>query len=347
MRRLTAVSGFGAKGPACFLLEMAGRRLLLDLGEGPDRAARPDLSGVGAVDAILISHGHADHAGELDIATMLGDPPVHCAPAARATAPALARARDLAELHGIETGPAGHAPGAVWMRIGGPDGLLYTGDACAGDVYAHAPPPPAAALVLDASYGVADEDREAQVAALLALAAEGPLLLPAPAWGRGPDLALTCHAAGHRVALCRTQAAAMTAMLAMPEALAPGAADRLDDLMSAARPAGTIRGVTVAAGANAGSGAAAALAPGFIAAGATVLFTGHLSAGAPSRAWVASGAALWRRWNVHPTGAQTAALLDAVAPRIAMPAFCGPEAVDAIRRANPSHVFADGPVMEW
>ena len=289
MRRLTALSGFGVKGPACFLFELDGRRLVLDLGEGPDDRARPDLRGLAPVDAILVSHGHADHAGALDLAPLLGNPPIFCTPAARATAPSLAHAGDIASVHAVETGPAGHAPGAVWMRIGGADGLLYTGDTCAGDVYACAPPPAAAALVFDASYGAADEAREAQVADVLAIAGEGPLLLPAPPWGRGADLAAMCHEAGHRVALCRAQAAAIRAMLTMPDALGPGAAARLDDLMSAARPAETVDGVTVAAGANAGSGAAARLAPDFLAGGATVLFTGHLSSGAPSVGWVAAG----------------------------------------------------------
>ncbi|WP_281262074.1 hypothetical protein [Azospirillum thermophilum] len=41
MARLTAVSGVGAKGPACFLVEAAGRRLLLDLGRGRTPACCP------------------------------------------------------------------------------------------------------------------------------------------------------------------------------------------------------------------------------------------------------------------------------------------------------------------
>ena len=55
--RLTALSGLGVKGPACFLLEAEGRRLLLDLGRGPDGDALPDLAGVGRVDAIRKQDG--------------------------------------------------------------------------------------------------------------------------------------------------------------------------------------------------------------------------------------------------------------------------------------------------
>jgi hypothetical protein len=46
------VSGRDEKGPACILVEAAGRRLLLDLGYGP-----------GPVDAVLLSHGHRGTGG--------------------------------------------------------------------------------------------------------------------------------------------------------------------------------------------------------------------------------------------------------------------------------------------
>lgn len=350
MRRLTALSGFDAKGPACFLLEIDRRRLLLDLGEGPDYRARPDLRGVGRVDAILVSHGHADHAGALDLASQVGNPPIHCDPAARWTSPMLAGARTFAEADGVETGAAGHAPGAVWMRIGGPEGLLYTGDMVRGGAYAWHSPPAAAALLVDASYGVNAEQLDPQRADMLVLTASGPLLLPAPPHGRGVEMALACLEAGHDIALCAEQVVAIKAMLEWPKTLADGIAGRLDDLLGRAHSAEgadvPFDGVTVAAGANAGSGLSAALAPAFIEAGATVLFTGHLSAGAPSKAWVESGAALWRRWNVHPDAGLLAKLL-ANAPRIAMPAFVEATGRREVAAAHPDIRFADGPVMEW
>ena len=65
MAKLTAISGVGAKGPACFLVESGGARLLLDLGYGPDPGQWPDVGGTGRVVALLLSHGHRDHAGGL------------------------------------------------------------------------------------------------------------------------------------------------------------------------------------------------------------------------------------------------------------------------------------------
>src|SRR5688572_33440127 len=81
MARLIAISGLGAKGPACFILETGGARLMLDLGYGPQPGLWPDVSGAGRVDAILLSHGHRDHAGGLELARRIGDPPIFATPA--------------------------------------------------------------------------------------------------------------------------------------------------------------------------------------------------------------------------------------------------------------------------
>lgn len=63
MARVTAISGLGHKSAAVFLLHDQGRRILLDLGEGINAGEHPDLSRVGNVDAVILSHSHVDHAG--------------------------------------------------------------------------------------------------------------------------------------------------------------------------------------------------------------------------------------------------------------------------------------------
>ena len=52
MNRLLVLSGFGVKSPACFRLEIAGWRLLFDLGEGLDFDTHSDISGPGRHGAV-------------------------------------------------------------------------------------------------------------------------------------------------------------------------------------------------------------------------------------------------------------------------------------------------------
>lgn len=339
--KLTALSGLGCKGPACFLFETAGRRLLLDLGRGPDGDALPDLSGVPPVDAILISHGHVDHTGGLHLAALLGNPPILAPEPSIALSPdpTLRSALPLEgrdEIAGIPftSGPGGHAPGARWLRLGGEGGLLYTGDMSReSTLYPWSLPPRAAAMLFDASYGTADEALADQMSALLALA-DRPLLLPAPAGGRGLEMALAFRAAGVPVALCAAHRQVAAVMADRPAALPDGGADRLRRLLDDTvelTPDSPAQGVMIAAGPNAERGVAGALAPRFLAEGrARVVFTGHLAEGSPAVAMVAAGQARFLRWNVHPTLSETRLLLDAVQPHHAMPAFCKPPTAAAL-----------------
>ena len=339
--KLTAISGLGCKGPACFLFETAGRRILLDLGRGPDGDALPDLTGVPPVDAIVFSHGHVDHTGGLHLAALLGNPPLFAPEPTIALSPdpALHRATPLealTEIAGVPfaSGPAGHAPGARWLRLGGEGGLLYTGDMSRESVlYRWSLPLPAKVMVFDASYGTADQPLPEQMADLMALT-DRPLLLPVPAGGRGLEMALAFRAAGHPVSLCPAHREVARVLLQRPEALQPGSVARLSGLLSetaeltARSPA---HGVMIAAGPNAERGVAGALAPRLATEGsARIVFTGHLAEGAPSGAMVAQGQARFLRWNVHPTLTETRLLMQSVTPSHAIPAFCKPGAAAAL-----------------
>ena len=161
---LTPVSGLGAKGPACFLVETGESRLLIDLGYGPQPGLWPDVSSVGRVDALLLSHGHRDHAGGLKLLREVGSPPVYATDIVRATLPQDTRSESLplqgtAEVCGVRvsTGRSGHAPGGIWLHLAIGGGLLYMGDySVESEVYAYDPPPEAATVILDASYGAYD-----------------------------------------------------------------------------------------------------------------------------------------------------------------------------------------------
>src|ERR1700686_3283741 len=88
MARLIAASGLGPKEPAAFVVEADLCRLLLDCGEGPEPGRLPDFDAIGRIDAIILSHGHKDHAGAPRLRGRIGTPPVY------ATEPVAARLPD-------------------------------------------------------------------------------------------------------------------------------------------------------------------------------------------------------------------------------------------------------------
>lgn len=326
--RLTSISGIGGKTPACFLVEVAGKRLLLDLGEGPDVGVRPDLTGVGPVDAVLLSHAHVDHTGALDALPGLGNPKVY---ASAVTGRLIGRAVEVLPLQGsrevegltIQTGRSGHAPGGIWMRIDVAGGLIYMGDHSAeSGLYAYDVPPPSRLAIIDASYGDYDVPLATGLARLKEAALSGPLLLPCPAGGRGPEMALALADVAP-IALCPANAAIVGLLLGEGSAcLRPGAAERLFDLdftlLGAEAPAS---GVMVAAKPNATAGVAGALAKRWRDEGPAILFTGYLGKGTPAEELTKSGRAGFERWNVHPTLSDLKTLVRDLAPEVVVPAF--------------------------
>jgi Cft2 family RNA processing exonuclease len=336
--RLIAVSGLGPKEPAAFVVEAAGRRLLLDCGEGPEPGRLPDFDAIGNVDAVILSHSHKDHAGGLRFQDRIGRPPVF------ATEPVLARlAADLskhaipirgrAEVLGIEvaTGRNGHAPGGVWLRLAVGEGVLYMGDhSTESRLYAFDLPPPTPTMIIDGSYGDAEARQDGQREAITTLAARGPALFPVPADGRGPDIAMFLREAGFEVAIDDAVRAAATALTqSARESTLADAIPRLERLLKDARPLDAnaeAKGVMVAHGGAADAGIAGALCrrwqderdP-------MIVFTGHLAAGTTGRRLVDSGRALFQRWNVHPTFADNLNLVARVDPKRIMPAFGDPK----------------------
>jgi glyoxylase-like metal-dependent hydrolase (beta-lactamase superfamily II) len=341
--RIRALSGIGAKGPAAFLLEAGGRRLLLDLGRGPDPGAEPALDGLGTVDAVVLSHGHGDHVGALDRLGEIGDPPVWAtapvlrglgiADDARATLP-LAGSVAIAGIV-FTTGRSGHAPGGVWLHAAIAGGLLYCGDLCPdAPLYAYDPPPAAATVILDAAYGLDATPRGPREAALAAFLDRPRLVLPAPADGRGPELALWAMAAtGQAPALCAATRAAVRALLGPAVAsLRPERRASLERLLAKAPEPSTPWRIAVAAGATLDAGPAAALAA---RGDATILLTGHVPPGSRADVLLATGRAERRRWPVHPTLPQNQAIVAATGARLVIPAFDAEATAEAWRGALP------------
>ncbi|WP_028714542.1 MBL fold metallo-hydrolase [Paracoccus sp. J55] len=319
MAVLTAFSGLGGKSPAAFLLEIAGRRILLDLGEGPTPGQRPDMDGIGRVDAIFLSHAHIDHVGAIDLWPRLGCPPVF---ASRATFDALpllgrhlppeaCRALPLqgpAQLLGLPVlvGRSGHAMGGIWLHLSQEGGALYMGDWSRESGLLPFDPPPRADLVItDLSYGDRDQ----------ALAEQGPALadsivpgtvLPVPILGRGADMALRLSALGLSPVVCPQVRAELQGAL--------------PDLRSVTTPSEAREGDVIIAADTERLGD---LVSCLIAdpRGWRFIFTGHVAPGSAAAGLIAEGRASRHPWNVHPRARDQIWLAEITGARHLVPAF--------------------------
>ena len=351
---LRLISGVGSKGPACFLLETDGKRLLLDIGEGPPPGKFPDVTGLPPVDAVILSHGHKDHVGGLTLLPELGNPPVYATePVARALPKAIA-ARPLpiggeTDVLGItvETGRNGHAPGGVWLHFRSSGGLLYTGDICTESLlYEYDPPARAAATALiDCSYGDYQKPLAECRRVLAQFLGRGPLLLPVPANGRGPEIAFELMRHGFddihvddamRNALQRLGGSDQVS-------LRTGLRDEIERLVQIVKPIDGAQGIMLAASADGASGTTAKLLGECEdKAEVTILFTGYVNPNTPAERLTKNGRAQTMRWNVHPRLADTIELAKSVQARTVIPAFCDRAQLPALTSAlAPAHVTMD------
>lgn len=351
--RLTAISGLGGKGPACFLLETNGKRLLLDFGEGPQPGLLPDIAAIGHVDALLLSHQHADHLGALRFLPEIGNPPIY---ATAFVAQNLKQPAQLLPLHGhmnilgltVTTGRSGHAPGGIWVHFDVGDGFLYMGDNCAeSPLYAADAPPPAATAVIDASYGAYDGSFADRTVELDRLAAEsGRLLLPVPAQGRGPEIALHLLRRNMPTYIDEENRKVVTAMLQEPDLTLLAARDDLAKLLIDCRRSPESAKAVIVSPATVKSDLAQRLiAEKKAGADIRILFTGYTPIGTPAGDLLDQGLATFMRWNIHPRLRDNAALVRAIGAKQVLPAFGDPAPAEWAKAFAPARVLLD-PVCE-
>jgi Cft2 family RNA processing exonuclease len=351
---LRSISGVGRKGPACFLLETGGRRLLLDFGEGPPPGTVPDVDAIGRVDALLLSHGHRDHVGALSLLPELGAPPVYATEGVARGLPKGIAVRPLSlggttDVLGIAltTGRNGHAPGGVWLHFAVAEGFLYTGDYCVeSTLYAYdAPRRRAATALIDCSYADYEKPRAECWNALASYVEGGALLLPVPANGRGPEIALELMR--HGVDDIFVDQAMREALRRLGNgdagSLRAGTRDDMQRLSEIARPIEGPVGVMLAASADGTSGATARLIPQFeTLADVAIVFTGYINPTTPAERLTKSGRAQSVRWNVHPRLSDTVALVRAIEATTVIPAFCDRGKLGALAEAlGPARVTMD------
>lgn len=328
MARLTVISGLNRKSAAIFLVEAHDRRILLDFGDGLEPGEHPDLSGLGTIDAVILSHAHTDHAGSLARLGEIGHPPVFATGRTLGFLSGqcgLRQAREIPErgsfnLGGLalSTGRCGHAPGGIWVHLKtGNGGFIYSGDiSLESQGMPFDPFPQARTLLIDASYGDRDQSLKDQIGAIAAKA-EGGAVLCCPAAGRGTDMALAMAARGFDVHV--------SAVIGDEIAAATGRRFPVVD-GSSARPDQVI----IATESNAEAGLSAQL---LARGGFRFIFSSHVPEGTPAAALIKRGEAVWLPWNVHPRKRDIIALADQCRAGQVLPAFVDMNAAPDLARA--------------
>lgn len=316
MARLTAISGLNRKSAALFLVEAQGKRILFDCGDGLEPGEHPDLSAIGAVDAVFLSHAHTDHYGSLHRRDEIGNPTVFATqttlrllpPNCRATTQHIIPEKGRFAFDGLRltTGRSGHAPGGVWFHLEtGKGGLIYTGDISLESTgMPFDPLPEAASLIIDASYGDRDSALCDQITRM-AQAATGGAVLCCPPAGRGTDMALAMAGHGHEVFVSDIIAAEIKDATGRIFPVVDAASARPDQII-------------IATESNAEGGLSAQLLE---RGGFRFLFSSHVPKGTPAAALIEGGQAQWLPWNVHPRLRDVLALGQNCGARRILPAF--------------------------
>lgn len=342
--RLVLHGGFGEKGRTSVGVECDGYRLLLDVGVKTSACGRDDYypaiskATLKATDAIVVTHGHEDHAAALgwciaggfggrifmtpetrrdaDLSLAGYAPPEHRALFGHATVEHLPSGEGtllLGPLR-ISTGRSGHIAGGVWCRID--DGRVafdYCGDVVpASPVFAMDSMVPCTAIAIDASYGdddVSARERATQVREWIAARPMG-CVLPTPLYGRSAELLAILPG---RVALAPGMREALRTQIDGSHWLVEGTALLLTKQLDAAIDwqdgMALPRAALLCHDGMGLAGPSRNLLDLALAQQHPTLFTGHVPANTPGERMIAAGRAAWIRLPTHPTLTENLAMV--------------------------------------
>jgi hypothetical protein len=203
-------------------------------------------------------------------------------------------------------------------------------------------------VLIDCSYGDYQKPLADCWSTLAPFLARGPILLPVPANGRGPEIAPELMR--HGVSEIYVDAAMRNALRRLGGndrmSLRTGIREDIERLERLVKPIEGASGIMLAASADGASGATAKLLPEFeTTSEVTILFTGYINPDTPAERLTKSGRAQTMRWNVHPRLADTVALVQSAQAKTVIPAFCDRSYLPVLASALvPARVTMDGPI---
>lgn len=344
--------GPGGESPqvhsSCFLVESEGARVLLDFGGGVTPEILAEINRGGRIDAVILSHGHWDHAGGLHLLPQIGNPPVFGTPPVLLGLPDIVDKRplllgsnnDIADLP-LTIGRSGHTAGGVWIHLDEGGGLLYMGDSTMeSPIYPFDQPPPARLAIVDASYGVYDTSLKEQIATFDTMLDEITILFPVTSVGRGPEIAFHLfHNRGVFPILCpivREEILSYdTPWVKEGTMLALNQLKRSSSSFENSR----LR-YFVANNPSANGGESAALIERFEeTSGFSVIFTGFKLIGQTAERLKEKAIGRGVRWNTHPALSENTALIRSTGTEVVIPAYASATTLPSWRRAFfPAHV---------
>lgn len=298
------LSGFGGKQPAAILVNVAGVSILLDAGGDIEDGREVDWVVPEDLDAILLTHNHFDHIGNVN--NLPKTVPIYCSDITAQSLPQELMIKVI-PIRGtfmigdvtVTTGASGHAYGGVWFHLDCAGGIFYSGDISLESwLYHFDPPPKADFALLDASYGLYNCAQQT-VREVILQQLDQPTLLPVPPSGRAVELALWLSEQGIHPALDDECFMYLSQMIEFNDgSLKDEIPNKLKAIADQISPVTLEHPILLAGSADGYEGMAAHLKaqPDFQ---HQVVFTGHCNAQA--RKDCQKGLAKFFRWNVHPT----------------------------------------------